>query len=203
MFKKCISKIFMVFLLTIFSLSANGLVFQDGSISIMPIWPPQIIQSGYSLQAMDIYGYQNQIKIIDQTLDTFIPNFGVVNNSDSIVQGLQKLAASADTNYAGLHIISGSSTTTNLTAFQRGVIIDPGITGKTIILPSANASGVIPWKDYPIIVGGGVITSNTIGVPSGNYINNTLNGIYTLTGLLSGWLRVNAVSDGSKWFITP
>lgn len=171
--------------------------FQDGSITIQP----SDATDGYTIKAIGFSGVQNSIKIIDQVLDSFVSTPGIVDSSDSIVTMANKFASSIDTNYSGLHITSNSSSNTNLTAFQRFVIIDPSVTGKTVTLPSPSASGVIPWTEYIFVVGGGLVTSNTIAVPSGAYLNNTLNGTYTLSGLLSGWVRTGATSDGSRWFV--
>lgn len=180
-------------------------IFQDGTISIMPVtWGS--IQAGYAVNGIDILSSiqpPTSIKIIDQILDTFSVSSGVVNNTDSIVQAIQKLAGALSNAYTGIHITSGSSSTTNLAAYERGVIFDSGVTGKTVKLRSVSDPDVIPWVPYPFLVGSGVITSNTIGVQTGESLNNTVNGTYTIAGLLSGWVWVNAICDGTGWFIAP
>ena len=177
------------------------MIFQDNTISITPISPTSEILDGYAIKGISIEGIQTQIKVIDQILDTFISSPGIVSNTDSLVESIQKIASTLATNYTTIHITSDSSSNTNLTEFQRFVIIDSNVTGKTVTLPTANASGVIAGVDYTFMVGSDVITSNTIAVPSGSYLNNVLNGTYTLTGLLTNWLRVSAISDGSRWFL--
>lgn len=196
-----LKKFLFVYFYLILSITANAAIFPDGTISIPPITPPGSALDGYAIQAIDIFGTQNQIKIIDQILDSYSPSAGVVNNTDSVVQAISKIGSTLPTNYSSLHITSGSSSTTNLTAFQRLIIIDPSVTGKTAVLPSASSDGVLVGVPYTFIVGSGLVTSNTIAVQTGEYLNNNLNGTYTLTGLLSGWVKIDAITDGSRWFI--
>lgn len=79
-------------------------------------------------------------------------------------------------------------------------IFDSEVTGKSVTTPS---TGMVIGKIYTIFVGSGVITSNTIRVPSGVSLNGTVNGTYTLTRLLSGWVNVSVIWDGSGWFAAP
>jgi len=205
MFKK-ISKVLIgafTLLACTYSFDCTALIFMDGTISITPITPPGGALTGYAAQGIDIFGVQTQIKIIDQTLDSYSASPGVISNTDTISQAVSKIGSTLPTNYSTIHITSGSASNTNLTPFQRFIIVDPSVTGKTMTLSAANATGVIPGVEYVFVVGGGLITSNTIAVPSGAYLNNTLNGTYTLTGLLSGWVRMSATSDGSRWFAAP
>lgn len=179
-------------------LHSHGIVFQDGTISIIPTSS----NSGNYLQAIAIDGSQNQARVVDQIIDTFGASPGIVNNSDSIVGAINKISSSLSTNYSVIHISSGSSSSTSLTAYQSTIIIDGSVTGKTVILPSSSAPGVIPGKPYRFIIGGGLITSNTIGVIPGDKLNTVTNGTYTVAGALSSWNSVVGVSDSTGWFLS-
>lgn len=156
---------------------------------------------GCAISNISYDGLQVEIKIIDQILDSFNLTPGVVSSTDTIVEAVNKLASSADTNYTGLHITSGTSSPLNLTAFQRAIIFDSGVNGKTIKLPAANDSDVIPWVEYLIFTLSGLLTSNTIGVQTGDYLNNTVNGTFSIGGVV-GVAKFSAMSDGSRWFVS-
>jgi hypothetical protein len=173
--------------------------FQDGSISIQPGDP----EVGYAIKAIGFSGIQNPIKIIDQLLTGISTIPGILNGSDSILLGMGKVAASLDTAYTTLGIASGTAASTQLTAFQRAIIIDGGVTGKTIILPNVATAGVIPGCEYIFSVGSGLVTTNTIAVPSGNYMNDTLNGTFSIGGLLSARVRVGFYVHNSRWYANP
>lgn len=171
--------------------------FFDGSNSIFPADPVE----GYAIQPVNFNGVQIPFKIIEVVLDTFASTSGIVNSSDSVVGAIQKLASSVDTNYTGLHITSGTSSPLNLTALQRAVIFDSGVSGKTIKLPSATDPDVIPWVPYPLLALSGLLTSNTIGVQTGQSLNGTVNGTFTLAGI-TGVAKAIAITDGTAWFVS-
>lgn len=155
---------------------------------------------GYAISNISYDGIQNGIKIIDQILDSFSLTSGVVSNADTIIEAVNKLASSADTNYTGLHITSSTSSPLNLTAFQRGIIFDSGVNSKIINLPSASDPDVIPWREYPIFILSGILTNNTIGVQTGESLNGTVNGTFALAGVI-GSAKGSIMSDGTAWFI--
>lgn len=170
----------------------------NASTSVFWILNPSV---GYTIQAISYEGLQVEIKIIDQILDSFSLTPGVVSNADTLVEAVNKLASSADTNYTGLHITSGTSSPLNLTALQRGLIFNSGVNGKTVKLPSATNPDVIPWVEYPIFTLSGLLTSNTIGVQTGESLNGTVNGTFALAGVL-GSAKASAMTDGTTWFIS-
>lgn len=156
---------------------------------------------GCAISNISYDGIQAEIKIIDQVLDSFSLTPGVVSTSDTVVEAISKLASSADTNYTGLHITSGTSSPLSLTAFQRAVIFNSGVNGKTVKLPSASDADVIPWVPYPLLTLSGLLTSNTIGVQTGESLNGTVNGTFTLAGI-TGVAKATAITDGTAWFVS-
>lgn len=173
-----------------------SIVFQDGSITVNPA-PNDSPKEGYFSAPIQIDGDQNSLKVIDQILDTFSFSPGLVNSSDSIIEAINKLAASVDTVYSVIHV----SDDRILTGLQRSFIIDEGTNGKNFTLPSSSDSYVIPGASYRFFIANGGPYSNTIAVQSGDYLNTTVDGTYTLVSDLSQWKFVCATSDGSGWFI--
>lgn len=173
--------------------------FWDGTISIQP----GDQEDGYAIKSIQFGGLQDPIKIIDQILDSYSPgNPDIVNVTDSIVQAIQKMTPSLPTAFSVIHITSGSSSNTNLTGFQNTVIFDSGATGKSATLISSSDPSVIQGYPYRFMMSSGVLTSNTVKVVSGDHLNGTVNGTYTLSASATNWISATAVADSSGWFIS-
>lgn len=182
--------------------SQASIIFFDDSVSVDPLaW--QTDWTGYAINPITIFGSQTAIKIVDQVVDSYSPTTGVLANTDTIAEMFSKVGGTLPTNYTTLGITSGSPSSTQLTAFQRYIVIDGSVTGKTIILPDVAASGVIPGTEYIFSLGGGLVTSNTVAVPSGNYMNDTLNGTYTIAALLSGRTSIRFAVHNNRWYANP
>lgn len=172
-----------------------SILFYDGSVTVNPQNTPT---PGCALQAIPIWGDQTEIVIIDQTLDSLALTSGDLVVTDSIVDGIAKLWSASDLSYSPIHINSGSPSTTQLTAFQNGIILEA--TAKIAVLPASNDINVIPGKEYIFYLFAGVLNTATIGVTSGDFLNNTVNSTFTLAGLV-GWAKAIAISDGSGWYV--
>lgn len=158
------------------------------------------VQPGYAINGIDITAVETPPtvqKIITAVLDDFSPIAGVVDNSDTIVSAISKITATLQNYYSVLHVSSSVS----ITALQRTIIVDAGTDGETFELPLSSDPLVIPGVSYHFIVADGAINNNTISVQTGDSLNNVVDGTFLLTSQLSGWVKVEAISDRSSWFI--
>lgn len=144
--------------------------------------------TGQALSAVDSTGTFSKIVVINQALTGFTAGSGTVAATDTILQGIQKLAGTAPTGFNVTH----KTTSYQITTLDKIVILDAdALTGT---LPSATT--VIPGFEYILKLGTGANTG-TLAVTTGQYIDGVLNGNFSIVGQYNS---VSAISDGSAWF---
>lgn len=101
--------------------------------------------------------------------------------------------------YNVVHVTSNVS----LAAYQNTIIVDSPTDGKTITLLSSSDPSVVPGLPYKFIIMDGAVTSNTIGVTPGDFLNGVEDGTYVLNARVSGIVSLTLISDSVGWFAVP
>jgi hypothetical protein len=169
------------------------MLFEDGTVSISYNNSPT---PGFAIKAITIEGLQNEIKIIDQVLDSLSPAPGVVDSTDTIVTMANKLVSASDVSY-GTPLIT--STSAILTPFQR--LCQVTDIDQTITLPSSSDPAIIPGTICIIIFPEHSNSPGTIVVGSGDFLNGALDGIYLVPAISGIPNAVRVTSIGNGWYV--
>jgi len=145
---------------------------------------------GSAVQFIDNTGLQNLMVIINQVLTGFTPTVGTVTAADTILQAIEKLAATTSSGYSVVH----DTVNHQFLASQITVIMDSD--AKTGTLPAADGTGVIPGVTYTLKLGTGA-TTGTLAVPLGQSLNGVLNGTFAISGADNS---ASAQSDATGWY---
>ncbi len=167
-------------------------VFSDDTVSITPNNSPT---PGCAIKPVSIEGVQEEIKIIDQTVDSYSPDFGILNNADNITQMFSKIGAILPTNYK----VTKTDKSISLSPFERTCIITE--IDQTIILPQSNETGVIPGEAYYIIFPAFEKSAGIVGVRESDILNGIRDNIYNSPISIDQPKILIAISSGSEWII--
>lgn len=169
------------------------MLFQDGTVSVSY---DNNQTDGCAIKAITIEGFQEQIKIIDQVLDSLRPTPGVVTESDTIVTMANKLVSASDVSY-GNPVITSTSLT--LTPFQRICLVTE--IDQIVTLPFSSGEGVIPATIYIIIFPEYFNSPGTIVVDKEDFLNGIVDGKFIVppTSGAPSVVRVTSINKG--WYI--
>lgn len=155
---------------------------------------PGQLDIGMAVSYVDFNGNQQKISIQDQLITEFSTLLnGDLLTTDSIVNALSKLRNVSSLAYTTLT----TGTSTSVTAYQQAIFITSPV---ILTFPNANATGVRPGVPYIVYSAPSLVSSSQFSVPSGQTLNNVLNGTFSTGALLAGWTKFFMTSDGTKWY---